>query len=157
MYGSGGIPAVDVRQLRVLTSNAREAPVKVEIRETIVDTDDRGFFAKLADEAMMRSASNVHLVSLEPEAVRGNHYHENQTEYIWVVGGRVRFIAVDNETGETLDAVLEGAVAPLVTIPPGISHAFENIGTGTNHLLCFSRLVSGTWQGDVRRNVILEK
>ncbi len=130
--------------------------MKVVIRETVVDTDKRGFFAKLTDPSPMKSVSNVHLVSLEPGAVRGNHYHENQTEYIWVIGGRVRFNAVDDETGETMDTVLEGAGAPLITIPPRISHAFKNIGAGTNHLLCFLRLESGTWEGDVRRNVILE-
>ena len=130
--------------------------MKVAIRETVVDMDNRGFLARLTDRSLMESAANVHLVSIVPGAVRGNHYHENQTEYIWVIGGRVRFIAVDDETGETMDTVLEGAGAPLVTIPPRISHAFKNIGAGTNHLFCFSHLESGAWEGDVRRNVILE-
>lgn len=130
--------------------------MKVEIHKTIVGADKRGFAARPADPSLIESASNLHLVSLEPGAVRGNHLHENQTEHIWVVGGRIRFVAVDGGTGERMDTELEGADAPFITIPPRISHAFKNIGTATNHLLCFSHLESGDWDGDVQRDVILE-
>ena len=140
-------------------TDIEEAPLRVSIRETILDSDDRGFYARLVDvEGMIgsQSGSNVHLVSLEPGAVRGNHYHELQTEHVWIIGGRVRFVAVDTETEERMDTVLEGAEAPLVTIPPGIAHAFMNVGGGTNHLLCLSRLESGEWYDDIVRNVVLE-
>ena len=130
--------------------------MRASIRDTVAGTDHRGFFARLTDTAVLESASNIHLVSLEPDSVRGNHFHKNQTEYVWVIGGPVRFVAVDNETGERIDTVFDGNGAPFITLPPRISHAFKNIGAGTNYLLCFSHLASGTWRGDVERNVILE-
>jgi dTDP-4-dehydrorhamnose 3,5-epimerase-like enzyme len=130
--------------------------VNVTIRTSVVDSDKRGFLAKPMTEGQVESVSNVHLVSLEPHAVRGNHYHRNQTEYICVIGGRVKFVAVDNETGERIDTILEGSDAPVITVPPGVTHALQNIGAATNHLLCFSHLESGTGEGDVERNVILE-
>lgn len=92
--------------------------MKVTIRETVVDTDGRGFYARPVADGTAISASNIHIVSLEPGAVRGNHCHERQTEYICVLGGRVRFVAVDDGAGETIDTVVEGANAPVITIPP---------------------------------------
>jgi dTDP-4-dehydrorhamnose 3,5-epimerase-like enzyme len=130
--------------------------LKVTIRESIVSTDGRGFWSRPIPGDEVRAVSNIHLVSLEPGSVRGNHYHESQTESICVIGGRVRLVALDEETGEKIDTILEGASAPVITIPPGIVHALKNIGSETNYLLCFSRLDSGSWEGDVRRRVILE-
>lgn len=130
--------------------------VKVTIRESIVSTDDRGFLAKPMGDDPAREISNIHLVSLGPGKVRGNHFHENQTEYISVIGGRVQLIAIDNETHERIDTILDGTRVPVITIPPRVTHALKNIGTEANYLLCFSHVESGTWAGDVKRRVILE-
>jgi dTDP-4-dehydrorhamnose 3,5-epimerase-like enzyme len=134
----------------------REVDVKVTIRESIVDRDERGFRAQPIEDGLVRFVSNMHLVSLVPGAVRGNHYHERHVEYLCLIGGRVRFRAVDAETGETIDTVLEGSTAPVVSVPPRVTHAVKNIGAETCHLLCYSRVGSGSWQGDVTRRIILE-
>lgn len=130
--------------------------MKVTIRESFVSADGRGFLAKPIEDNTVREVSNIHLVSLGPGKVRGNHFHENQTEYVSVIGGRVRFIAVDNETHEMIDTILDGARVPVIMIPPRVTHALKNIGAEVNYLLCFSHTETGTWQGDVKRRVILE-
>ncbi len=130
--------------------------MKVTIRESVVSADDRGLLAKPMGDGPASEISNIHLVGLGPGKVRGNHFHENQTEYISVIGGRVRLIAVDNETHERIDTVLDGTRVPVITIPPRVTHALKNISAETNYLLCFSHVESGTWEGDVKRRVILE-
>ena len=130
--------------------------MRVTIRETFVDSDKRGFRAQPIEDELVQFISNVHLVSLVPGAVRGNHFHERHVEFICVIGGRVRFRAVDPDSEETTDTLLDGGRAPVIRIPPRVSHAVKNVGSETAYLLCYARVESGSWQGDVTRRIILE-
>jgi dTDP-4-dehydrorhamnose 3,5-epimerase-like enzyme len=130
--------------------------MKVTIRETFVDSDGRGFRAQPIEDELVSSVSNVHIVSLLPGAVRGNHYHAHHVEHLCVIGGRVRFRAVDTESEETIDTELDGSRVPVIRIPPLVSHAVKNIGAETLYLLCYSVVESGSWRGDVARRVVIE-
>lgn len=83
---------------------------------------------------------NVHIVSLEPGVVRGNHVHERQTEYVFIMGGPCRMAAHNLQTGETLERVVQSGDLLLFKVLPGIAHGFKNIGDKTIYALCFSDL-----------------
>jgi dTDP-4-dehydrorhamnose 3,5-epimerase-like enzyme len=83
---------------------------------------------------------NVHIVSLEPGTVRGNHIHTRQTEYIFIMGGPCRVAAVNPKTAELSDLIVLAGDLYLFKVLPGVGHGFKNIGLTTIYALCFSDL-----------------
>ena len=83
---------------------------------------------------------NVHLVSLEPGAVRGNHAHKRQTEYIFIMGGPCRVAALNKATAEISELVVQPGDMYLFKVGPGVGHGFKNISNQTIYALCFSDL-----------------
>ncbi|MFD0784910.1 cupin domain-containing protein [Micromonospora azadirachtae] len=53
---------------------------------------------------------------------RGNHYHERRTETLYVIGGRLRAVYQDLESGERTEAILEAG--DLVTVRPRCAHVY---------------------------------
>ncbi len=74
----------------------------------------------------------VHLVAIYPGQVRGNHYHERTSEMLYIFAGRGVFYW--EEEGNLKQHPIEGEQT-VITIPPGIRHAFRNTGEGTVFLL----------------------
>ena len=128
----------------------------VNIRNSVDCSDERGFLSKPFSESQIRSFRNIHIVSLEPGKVRGNHYHEYQIEYICVLAGRVRFIAIDGESGEMLDEILDGSRAPVAEIPARVTHALKNVGNETSYLLCCSDVAHVPDSDETVKDIILE-
>ena len=56
---------------------------------------------------------------------RGNHWHEQKTEYFYVISGRLRAVFEDLDTGETLEAELESGTT--LVIQPRCAHAFKGL------------------------------
>ena len=83
---------------------------------------------------------NIHIVSLEPGTVRGNHAHHRQTEYIFVMGGPCRVAAVNKATAEFSELVVHPDDLYLFKVSPGVGHGFKNISNATIYALCFSDL-----------------
>ncbi len=101
--------------------------------------DERGWALRPLEAAGLegRVPGDLHVVSLEPGAVRGNHRHD-AVEWLLVMEGRVevRSRAVE---GEPISVrVLEGPRPALLEIPPGVDHAVRNAGERTVYLLAFS-------------------
>lgn len=69
----------------------------------------------------------VYLINSKPKTIRGNHYHEKKNEWFCLIKGKVRFTLVDNKTQEKKVFELSDTPIILLNIPPGISHAIENI------------------------------
>jgi UDP-2-acetamido-2,6-beta-L-arabino-hexul-4-ose reductase len=100
-------------------------------------TDARGqVFEPLAGElAEVAGWPNFHVATVKPGAVRGNHLHPEGTEVIVLFGSEALLSYV--EDGTSRQALVEADSAVVVTIPPGIPHAFRNTGEGDLVLLCF--------------------
>lgn len=104
-------------------------------------TDDRGWTldplgaAALAHERL----GDLHLVSLGPGAVRGNHYHPRSTEWMLICGGPARLAwRPAHAAGEVREVTVDGAGPALLCIPPRVAHALVNLGDRPIHALCFS-------------------
>lgn len=57
------------------------------------------------------------------ETLRGNHFHEQKTEFLYVISGRLTAHYIDLENDETLTIDLTGG--DLVTIEPRCAHAYR--------------------------------
>ncbi|MGA2192539.1 MAG: cupin domain-containing protein [Nitrospirota bacterium] len=74
----------------------------------------------------------VHVVAISPGQVRGNHYHEKTNETLLVFSGRGVFYWED---GSGISERVIDREPTLIRIPPGVRHAFRNIGDDTVYLL----------------------
>ncbi len=112
----------------------------LEITELKAYRDARGWNTHPLNENVLRSGgfSNIHLVSIEPGSIRGNHVHIKQTERVMIFGGRCLFIAKDAPDSEPMERTFTEEDLFLITIPPGLPHAFKNTGEKTMFLLCAS-------------------
>ncbi|ODS32136.1 MAG: hypothetical protein SCARUB_02738 [Candidatus Scalindua rubra] len=81
----------------------------IQIKEIEFDQDDRGWSIKpITDEEIETSKiSDIHIVSIRPGAIRGNHYHAYKTESILIIGSVCRVVAVDNNTKEREEKTID--------------------------------------------------
>jgi oxalate decarboxylase/phosphoglucose isomerase-like protein (cupin superfamily) len=83
--------------------------------------------------AFVGRMSDVHLASIKPGAVRGNHYHLRRREAIVVLPGTKWSLHWDEDGNSGAQyREFDGRVAVLVLISPGASHAVRN--DGESHL-----------------------
>lgn len=81
---------------------------------------------------------NIHLVSAEPGAVRGNHYHERQHEFLCIFGARARVAVYDPRGERREEQELSGQEPMILDARPGLAHAVKNVGEGLLYLLCYA-------------------
>src|SRR5688572_16585694 len=113
-------------------------------------TDDRGWLVELFrnDELPDGFEPTMGYLSVtHPGVARGPHEHEDQTDGFVFISGLFRLYLWESRAGNdakmlTFD-VGEGA-SIFVTVPPGVVHAYKNIGEGDAFVLNFpNRLYAG--------------
>ena len=88
--------------------------------------------------------SNLHLVSLEPNVVRGNHYHPKASEWMIVFGGAAQ-IAWQDKNDVHLTTLAISADKPVYYfIPNNVLHAVRNVSQSTIYLLVFRDIEDDT-------------
>ena len=129
----------------------------IQVKEIEFYQDDRGWCIKpISDDDIEKGIiSDIHMVSMKPGTIRGNHYHVNKTEHILIIGSTCRVLVVDNNTKEREEKILENNEKDLFVIPPGVTHAIENIGNDASYLFCFSHVKDGLKDSDVVNNKII--
>lgn len=101
-------------------------------------SDERGWALRPTDLAGLapEGVRALHVVSVEPGAVRGNHRHPHTTEWMLVFGGAAE-IATRIGDGSVERTTVEGGPRTLV-FPPGVAHAVRGCGAGPAFLVCWS-------------------
>jgi dTDP-4-dehydrorhamnose 3,5-epimerase-like enzyme len=125
----------------------------VTIEPLVCHRDNRGSVFEPLDPERLPSQRNVHVVVTEPGRVRGNHYHTRATEVLTVQGPAL--VRVRDEQGVQDTLIPEGAVTRF-TIPPGMAHAIQNLGTRPTLLVAFRDRADDPAAPDVVREVLLE-
>lgn len=129
----------------------------IQIKEIEFDQDDRGWSIRpITDEEISAGRiKDIHIVSMRPGAIRGNHYHAYKTEHIFVMGSTCRVVVMDNNTKEREEEIIEHNKKALLVIPPHVTHAIENIGNEMSYLLCYSKAEEDLDMSDVVKNKIV--
>jgi len=126
---------------------------------TVVETsrDARGWASNLLDFLPLSPAqiANVHVVSMKHGAIRGNHRHRRQTEWIVVCGGPCR-IAIDDGRQQFYQ-LHDGAQPLLLSLSPGTAHAAQYLGDGEAYLVCITDAPYDFERPDVERVNLLPK
>lgn len=96
--------------------------------------DARGEITNVLEEPI----NHVAIITSKAGAVRGNHYHPEQMQYVYLVNGKYESVTTDvrEENGKKESIVVEAG--DLVITPPMIAHAmrfledsvFLNLTTG---------------------------
>jgi dTDP-4-dehydrorhamnose 3,5-epimerase len=105
----------------------------IQIKEVLLYRDQRGWLGEILrdDESEMRPAMS-YLSMTRPGLVRGPHEHREQTDCFCFIG-KFRLYLWDNRKksptyGER--KIVDTSEAPTIAIiPPGVVHAYKNIGT----------------------------
>ena len=115
--------------------------MNVETRELVNNGDARGFSFSVPAEslAFVGRMSDVHIASIKPGAVRGNHYHLRRREAIVVQPGSKWSLHWDEgENQQAQHRDFPGDRAVLVLISAGASHAVRNDGVSDLWLVAIS-------------------
>jgi len=110
---------------------------KIQTLELANYGDARGssFTVPAAALAFVGRIADIHLASTGPGAVRGNHYHLRRREAIVVLPGVKWSLHWDESEGSTpQQCSFNGAVAVLLLVSPGASHAVRNDDDGAGML-----------------------
>jgi len=101
--------------------------------------DERGWGVRPLEAAGLagRSLGDLHVVSLAPGKVRGDHHH-NGTEWLLLTEGTIEVRSRASEDEEVRLQVLSDDRPFLLEIPPGVRHSFRNVGERTVYLVAFS-------------------
>lgn len=130
------------------------------IRQIAIPTtkDERGMTVIPLENSKLRGGKycNVHIPSLKPGAVRGNHYHADQAEYVLILGKNCRVVAVENTSQRQEELFFEEAPDKLILFPPNVTHALKNEGDEMVYLVCFNERDGGKDEPQTKRKVILE-
>ena len=101
--------------------------------------DDRGssFCVPETSLAFLEAARDVHLATIKPGRVRGNHYHARKREILLVrFADSWTFHWDEGDPPQASRREYSGEGAVVVEVPPLCSHAVEN--TGSRDLLIVS-------------------
>lgn len=126
----------------------------VIIEKVVLITDHRGSVFEPVTERELTTQHNAHVVLTAPGFVRGNHYHKQGTEVLVLVGpALVRY----REGGVVRDVEVPAGEAIKFTFPPGVPHAFKNIGQGPMLLAAFNSMVHDRAHPDTVAETLIEK
>jgi UDP-2-acetamido-2,6-beta-L-arabino-hexul-4-ose reductase len=100
--------------------------LQIQIKKLHKFSDNRGWLTEILNGEYDQKIMNIHYSYSKPGAIRGNHYHKNKTELLFVTFGRGRLVLEENVTKERKEFSIIGESPVIVEIPPEVSHAIEN-------------------------------
>jgi mannose-6-phosphate isomerase-like protein (cupin superfamily) len=68
------------------------------------------------------------VIELRPNALRGNHYHQQKEETVYLFSGEMRVVVEDVQTGAQESVILK--TGDQITIPPGVAHVLVPLTGG---------------------------
>ena len=83
--------------------------------------DERGIISNVLEEPI----NHVAIITSKKGAIRANHYHPEQTQYVYLVSGRYESVSKDLKNGDK--EIEKRIIEPgdLVITPPMIAHAWN--------------------------------
>jgi oxalate decarboxylase/phosphoglucose isomerase-like protein (cupin superfamily) len=121
--------------------------------------DERGRAWQVGEGVDFLSAiEDVHLMTLNPGCVRGNHFHRDKREILIVEHeGKWALFWDDGPEEEPRERCFERGGVVAVLVPPGCAHAVENRGGGTMRIVAISDRPYDRSAPDAHRRVLTEE
>lgn len=120
--------------------------------------DDRGWLCEIfrKDDLEKELHPEMGYISATlPKMSRGPHEHEKQTDIFCFPGfGKLLLVLWDNRPdsptfGARISKVIEGEKLQVAVVPPGVIHAYANVGDETSYIINFpNRLYRGNKRKD---------
>ncbi|MBI2861505.1 MAG: WxcM-like domain-containing protein [Chloroflexi bacterium] len=110
------------------------------VQASVFSVDERGWNIDPVDRQGFETTGikNMHIVSVRPGAVRGNHVHHLQREHMCLLQGTVLLVHAD-ASGVVGRRLIEVSRTPvIIKIPPRVAHAIKNVGDQLAFLVCYS-------------------
>ena len=127
-----GSPEIRSKVWAVFVLNVLKKMNKVIIHKLSGGGDPRGHSFNVPKEALRKigATDNMHIATIKPGHIRGNHFHAEGTEVIAVLYESPWELGWDDgpDTGISTET-FEGDGCVVVEIPPGCSHAVKNTGS----------------------------
>lgn len=117
--------------------------------------DERGWVTNPLEVAGVSSKtlSNLHIASVKPGCIRGNHYHNHATEWLLIFGGAASFYWRSSEEETIHEEKIKGSDPVSFEIPPGIEHAVINRSGKEIFLMAFRNIADA----DTIQSLIVKK
>lgn len=107
----------------------------VVVKKLITHSDDRGYFREVVreDEPLLRRFGQSAVTKTYPGVIKAFHWHNNQDDVWYVVGGMARVVLYDRRTGSPTEGctqvIYAGDDNPVtILIPAGIAHGYQVLG-----------------------------
>ena len=114
----------------------------VELRSGKVLCDERGRLGEImrADDPWFEKFGQVYFTTTFPGVVKAWHYHKIQTDYFYVVKGRVKIALYDSREDSAsygvVNQVYLGEHCPgMLKIPPGVQHGWMAVGVDEAYIV----------------------
>jgi len=91
-------------------------------------SDARGSLVENTKPEIFKDTKHFFVSKSKPGVIRGNHYHLRKAEWFYVIQGNCRMIIKDIKTGKKETKLVKANQNVIISIEPGKSHAFKNIG-----------------------------
>ncbi|MBU1086265.1 MAG: hypothetical protein KKD05_01965 [Candidatus Omnitrophica bacterium] len=130
----------------------------IKIEQLEEHSDDRGvsFSLPLQTFDFMKKIKEIHMATILPGAVRGNHLHEKRKEFMMVLYTDAWIFGYQEKKAEQPTFKhFEGESGIVIKIEPGIAHALKNTGNKPLILACFSNLPNDLKNSDIIRKIVL--
>ena len=110
--------------------------IKYKINKLEVHQEERGWLVNLlrADE-LEKPVGQIHITSIKPGYIRGNHYHSKRMEWFFIITGKAKLCLQDTKdpstslrAGKSICLNLSEKGPKVITIFPGVAHAVKNVG-----------------------------
>jgi len=88
----------------------------------VVFEDNRG---SIADIFYKTNINHIAIINSRAHAIRGNHYHKESTQHLFVIKGSLRYYSRDvNDNNDKIKSIIVHE-SEMVTTPPFEVHAME--------------------------------
>ena len=82
-----------------------------------------------------KPVKQIHVTSIKPGYIRGNHYHSKRMEWFFVIAGKAKLCLKDVKNKEKICLELSEKEPKVITIFPCIAHAVKNVGKEKVYLI----------------------
>ncbi len=115
-----------------------ESVKEISLKDTSI-FDERGWVVNplKASGLSKDKLCNLHIVSIEPNTVRGKHFHTKSNEWLLVFGGSALFVWQYHNNSKKNTINIDGKEPILFYIPNNIEHAVSNTSNNVIYLLAF--------------------